>query len=186
MEENWMPFLSEPNFSKGQKAPFVTSSSETCQEVIKMLEIKENETLIDLGCGDGRILFKAHESTHCKCIGVDINESLISECRAKAKEKSIESFFVFKTEDIFSPDFNFYDSDCICFYLTPKVTEELKKKIINYLKEKQSRRCVLIRYPFKDIIPTKIDDKYKLYYYDYQSIEGVFRTDVNYSFNPSY
>ena len=183
---DWMPYMSEPDAPKKQKVPFITSTIETCEEVVKFLNIKPTETLIDLGCGDGRILFKAHELTGCPCVGVDINENLIEECNKKAKEEGISNSMTFKVDDIFREDFNFYRCECLCFYLVPKVIKLLKAKVMKYLQEDNTRRCVLIRFPFKDIIPTKIDEEYKLYYYDYQSIEGKFGDDSNNGVYPAF
>ena len=58
MEEDWIPpFFSEPDIPKEQLVPFVPSTYLTAEKVVELLKINENDKLMDLGCGDGRILF---------------------------------------------------------------------------------------------------------------------------------
>ena len=76
MEEDWMPYFDEPDAPKEQLVPFVPSTNYTAENVVKMLKINSDDSLIDLGCGDGRILFKAVEMRSCKGICIDINKNL--------------------------------------------------------------------------------------------------------------
>ena len=58
-EEDWIPYFNEPDAPKEQLVPFVPSTLFTAEQVIELLNIKETDSIIDLGCGDGRIIFKA-------------------------------------------------------------------------------------------------------------------------------
>ena len=53
----------------------------------------------------------------------------------------------------------------------------IEDKIKNYIREKKDRRVVSIRFPFRNLIPTSIDDNLKLYYYDHTSKDGKFGDD---------
>ena len=59
-------------------------------------------------------------------------------------------------------------------------------KIKNYIREKKDRRVVSIRFPFRNLIPTSIDDKLKLYYYDYSSKDGKFGDDSYLNLLPAF
>ena len=172
--EQWMPYMNEPDPPKGQLIPFITSPPTLCENVIKLLDVKSTDKIIDVGCGDGRIVIKAVEITGCSGVGIDINDDLINQCKQEMKEKQLESKLYFAVDDFSRDDFDFYNCNCVCFYFVPKIIKMMKEKVLNYLKEDHSRRCVSIRYPIKNIIPTKIDEEMKLYYYDWQSKEGVF------------
>jgi SAM-dependent methyltransferase len=178
MEEDWMPpFFSEPDIPKEQLVPFVPSSYLTAEKVVELLKINENDKLIDVGSGDGRILFKAVEMTNCKGVGIDINQSLIDECNKKVKKKNLEDKLKFLVDDFSKDDFNFYDCNCICFYLVPKILKIIENKIKTYIREDKNRRVVSIRFPFRNLIPTYIDETMKLYYYDINSKDGNFGDD---------
>ena len=42
--------------------------------------IEENSTVIDLGCGDGRLMQKLEDQKNARCQGVEIDEELIYDC----------------------------------------------------------------------------------------------------------
>ena len=83
--KDWMPNFEEQDAPKEQLVPFVLSTNYTAENVVKFLTINSDDSLIDLGCGDGRILFKAVEMRSCKGIGIDINKNLIEECKERVK-----------------------------------------------------------------------------------------------------
>ena len=59
-------------------------------------------------------------------------------------------------------------------------------KIKNYIREKKDRRVVSIRFPFRNLIPTSIDDKLKLYYYDHTSKDDKFGDDSYLNLLPAF
>lgn len=51
------------------------------EKAIKLLNPQKDEILSDLGCGDGRVLIYSAKTYGCKCIGYDIVEEKVEECR---------------------------------------------------------------------------------------------------------
>ena len=174
---DWIPYIDEPDAPKEQLVPFVPSTNLTAEKVIELLKLSENDKIIDLGCGDGRIIFKAFEMVKCNGIGIDINKDLIDECNRKVNENNLNDKLEFYVDDFSRSDFDFYNCNCVCFYLVPKILKMIENKIREYIREDQSRRVVSIRFPFRNLIPTFIDEKMKLYYYDYSSKDGKFGKD---------
>ena len=177
MEEDWMPYFDEPDAPKEQLVPFVPSTNYTAEKVVELLSLNRNDKLIDLGCGDGRILFKAVQMTNCKGIGIDINTNLIKECKAKVEKENFGDKLQFFVDDFSKDNFDFYGCNCICFYLVPKILKIIEGKIKTFLRDKTDRRVVSIRFPFRNLIPSSINDELKLYYYDYNSRDGKFGED---------
>ena len=177
MEEDWMPYLDEPDAPKEQLVPFVPSTNFTAEKVIEILKITENDKIIDLGCGDGRIVFKAAIMKNCKGLGIDINKELIDECNKKMNALNLNNKLQFLVDDFSREDFDFYNCNCVCFYLVPKILKIIENKIKKYIREDKNRRVVSIRFPFRNLIPTYIDEVMKLYYYDYSSKDGKFGKD---------
>ncbi len=178
MEEDWMPpYFDEPDAPKDQLVPFVPSTNLTAEKVVELLKINENDKIIDLGCGDGRIVFKAVEMKNCSGIGIDINKDLIDECNKKVIKEKLDNKLSFYVDDFSRDNFDFYNCNCICFYLVPKILKIIENKIKNYIRQNRNRRVVSIRFPFRNLIPTYIDETMKLYYYDYASKDGKFGDD---------
>ena len=90
MEEDQIPYFDEPDAPKEQLVPFVPSTNYTAEKVVEFLNIQKNDKLIDLGCGDGRILFKAVQMRNCTGVCIDINKTLIDECREKVKKEKLD------------------------------------------------------------------------------------------------
>ena len=173
-EEDWIPYFNEPDAPKEQLVPFVPSTLFTAEQVIELLNIKETDSIIDLGCGDGRIIFKAVQMKNCTGVGIDINKELIDECNKKKTEQNLNDKIQFYLDDFSRKDFNFYNCTCVCFYLVPKILKIIENKIKEYIREDKNRRVVSIRFPFRNLIPTYIDENLKLYYYDYLSKDGKY------------
>ena len=93
------------------------------------------------------------------------------------KEKYLYNKLHFFVDDFSREDFDFYNCNCICFYLVPKILKIIENKIKAYIRGNRNRRVVSIRFPFRNLIPTFIDEVMKLYYYDYSSKDGKFGKD---------
>ncbi len=166
--------------------PFVTTSNDACLECLKLFDPKTNEKVIDLGCGDGRLIFNAITKYKCKGIGIDINQELIDECNERKTKEKINDDAKFFVDDFTREGFDFYGCECVFMYGLPKVLKKLKKKIISYLQEDHKRRFICIRFPIFGLIPTKIDETLRIYYYDYLSKKGKFGNPEDLSFNPAF
>jgi hypothetical protein len=60
------------------KIPFYPSPVDIVKLMLDLAEPREGQTLVDLGCGDGRILVEAASNYECSVIGVDSNPVLVS------------------------------------------------------------------------------------------------------------
>src|SRR3989344_3817101 len=63
--------------------PYVATKKDKIKTVIKLVQIKPHETVVDLGSGDGRLLFAAARAG-ADAIGYEINPFLVVLTRIKA------------------------------------------------------------------------------------------------------
>src|SRR3989338_7970465 len=63
--------------------PYVATKGEKIETIIKLAQIKKGETVVDLGSGDGRLLFAAARAG-ARAIGYEINPFLIVLTRIKS------------------------------------------------------------------------------------------------------
>ena len=59
-------------------------------DLVKTLEIRDGDAVLDVGCGTGTVLSYVHESRNIRGYGLDVSEHMI----AVAKEKNPEFSFV--------------------------------------------------------------------------------------------
>ncbi|MHC1716872.1 MAG: class I SAM-dependent methyltransferase [Candidatus Dojkabacteria bacterium] len=114
--------------------PLFKTPKDVLEEIIDVMGLKKEDTLVDLGSGDGRLLLKGYEQSQCKCIGYDISPIMM----ILANTNRILSFpfskdIVFRPEDIFKV--NFENVTKIYCYLDGKSLNILKKKLDNFLRE---------------------------------------------------
>lgn len=111
-------------------APFVPTGSKIVKEMIEMANLKSGETVLDLGSGDGRIVFSAVK-TGAYCLGIEINPILCYFAKLKAffkKSKNIE----FKRADFWN--YNLDKVDVMFLYFIPDKMDKLRKKIKKEMK----------------------------------------------------
>src|SRR5918993_5338850 len=71
-------------------SPFVGSNPENVRRMVELAAPRSGETAIDLGSGDGPIVFSAPEGRPgVRGLGVDINKELVQKANAEAKAKGL-------------------------------------------------------------------------------------------------
>jgi predicted RNA methylase len=138
--------------------PFVPTPIEVVKKMIELANPKPNELLIDLGCGDGRIIRYASKEYGCKSIGIEINPLLINYTNKKIIEEKINNAKIIHG-NLFKYDFS--KANILTLYLTPKAIEFLKPKLMQMLLN--GSRIICHDFPIKDLKP-KIIEEVKIKY----------------------
>lgn len=98
--------------------------------MIELADLKKHEKLIDLGSGDGRIVFQAAK-TGADCIGIELNPVLYYLSLLKAKLFGLKNV-KFKRQDLWTIDLS--DTDVLTLYFIDNKMEKLKRKIQKEMK----------------------------------------------------
>jgi ubiquinone/menaquinone biosynthesis C-methylase UbiE len=112
--------------------PYVPTPYEVVNEMLKMADVKKNDTLYDLGCGDGRIVITAAKEIGCRGVGIDIDPLRIEESKNNALEAGVSDKVNFLQQDLFEADFS--KATVVTLYLLQTVNLELRPKILRVLK----------------------------------------------------
>lgn len=112
--------------------PYVPSPNQVVDGMLKLADVKANDTVYDLGCGDGRIVIAAAKQYGAHAVGIDINPERIQEARANAKSAAVEDKVKFEENDLFKADI--HNATVVTLYLLPGVNERLKPKLMKELK----------------------------------------------------
>ena len=97
--------------------------------VIELLNPKENEKILDLGCGDGTLAVEI-EKFNAQVIAVDLSESMV----AKTQERGIPAYVMSATELTFKNEFDAVFSNAVLHWI--KDADTSIKKIYRSLKPK--------------------------------------------------
>jgi SAM-dependent methyltransferase len=112
--------------------PFVPTTDEAVQAMLKLADVKKTDVVYDLGCGDGRIVIAAAKSYGAHAIGIDINPVRIAEARENAKIAGVENLVRFEENDLFQADI--HEASVVTLFLLSSVNLKLRPKLLQDLK----------------------------------------------------
>ena len=69
------------------------------QHIIKKLNIKKNQKVLDIGCGWGSLAFDIAKSASCEVTGITLSENQFNYCEKKSKEMNLENQVKFRLMD---------------------------------------------------------------------------------------
>lgn len=108
---------------------FVGSAQENVDRMIRIAELRDDDVVIDLGSGDGRIVLTAAKSnSKLKGWGVDIDEKLVRESNAEAKKLGMAERVQFHQRDVFETDLR--GASVITMWMWPEMQRMLRTKIL--------------------------------------------------------
>ncbi len=117
-------------FSDPTKRPdviFVPTRQTVVDKMLAMAEIKTNDILYDLGCGDGRIVVAAAKKYGIRAVGVDIDPKRVRESLENVRTNNVAHLVTIKQADIFELDFS--EATVVTLYLLPELNVRLMPKL---------------------------------------------------------
>lgn len=108
---------------------FVGSDPTNVERMIKLAELRDDDRVIDLGSGDGRIVIGAARA-HPKVegIGVDIDAKLVTEATIAAEKVGVGDRVRFMRQNVFDADLS--GVSVIFMWLWPEMQTMLRPKIL--------------------------------------------------------
>ena len=107
------------------------------QHIIKKLNIKPNQKVLDIGCGWGSLAIDIAKSANCEVTGITLSENQFNYCVKKAKKLNLENQVTFKLIDYRQLDekFDRIVSVGMFEHVGRKFYKNFFKKIDNLLKD---------------------------------------------------
>jgi len=138
-------------FDDNLDVPYVPTPDLVVKGMLQLAGVKNGETVIDLGCGDGRIVVMAAKEFGAKGIGYDLNPERIKEANDNAKAAGVNGNVQFLEKNLFEADIK--QADVVTLYLLPSVNEKLKPRLLKELK--RGTRIVSHSFSMGDWKPVK-------------------------------
>ncbi len=111
-------------------APYVPTPDRVVDEMLDMAHVGSGDYVIDLGCGDGRIVIAAAKRG-ATALGVDIDGKLIRKARKKARRAGVSDNVMFLKQDLFKTDIS--GASVITMYLLPPMIQKLRTEFTEQL-----------------------------------------------------
>lgn len=116
---------------KDLDVPYASTPPDVVEKMLEMANVGPGDYVIDLGCGDGRIV-NAAARRGAFGHGVDLDPKRLEEAREKARKANVSDRVMFIKEDIFKTDIQ--QASVITMYLLSTVNEDLRPRLISELK----------------------------------------------------
>lgn len=117
------PWAGTPNHLD---APFWQTPEPLVERMLDLAGIAPGDHLIDLGCGDGRIVIAAARRG-ASALGVDVDPERIADAQAAARTAGVEHLVSFRCEDLFETRLE--DASVVTLYLIGHVNRLLAERL---------------------------------------------------------
>ena len=111
---------------------FLYTPIPVARAMLSLGELKPGETLFDLGCGKGNLLFIAAEEFNARAIGIEVQAYLVKDLKNKICSPQYENKIRIIEGDLFEQDIS--SADLITLYLYQSTIEKLRTKLDEELK----------------------------------------------------
>ncbi len=138
--------------------PYVGAKKESIKNIIDLAKIKKGETIVDLGSGDGRLLFEA-AGVGAFAIGYEIHPFMIMLSTIKRSIKGYDQEVKIKKESMWNADLKI--ADVIFVYSLAKKMKKFEDFI--YKNARPGTRIIVNTNPFPNKKPAKSSGKIFLY-----------------------
>ncbi|KMQ51361.1 RNA methyltransferase [Chitinispirillum alkaliphilum] len=102
---------------------FVPTPHEVVEVMLRLADVKEDDVVYDLGCGDGRIVIAAAKKAGCRAYGFDIDPRMVDKSIENVKANNLENLVTIKEKDIFDLDLS--EASVVTLYLLPDLNVRL-------------------------------------------------------------
>jgi protein-L-isoaspartate O-methyltransferase len=109
---------------------FVGSDPKTVERMVRLAGLRDGETVMDMGSGDGRVVFAAAQANPTvRGIGVDIDAKLVQQASARAAELELSDRVRFEHLNAFDADLS--QVDVVFMWFFPELMRLLRVKILD-------------------------------------------------------
>ena len=113
-------------------APYVVSPQQIVDRMLELADLKSNETLYDLGSGDGRIIITAVQRYHAKAVGIEISDALVESSSDRIRRFGLQDQARVIHGDFMNVDLS--PADVVTIYLATDSNEILRPNLEKYLR----------------------------------------------------
>ena len=135
-------------------APFVPAPQAVVEQMLRAAEVKQGETVYDLGCGDGRVLITAAKEFGARAVGVEIKDKLVTDTRKKVAAMGLMPQVEIIHGNALNVDLS--KADVVTLFLLTKSNELLRPNFEKYLRP--SARVVSYYFEVPGWKPWKVEE----------------------------
>lgn len=137
----------------GLDVHYVPTPQSVVDKMLEMADVKQDDYLIDLGSGDGRIPITAAKKFGTHGMGVDLDPARIQDANENAKRQRVTDKVEFKQQDLFETDIS--KASVLTMYLLSSINMRLRPRILE--EAKPGTRVVSHSFGMGDWKPDRVE-----------------------------
>ncbi|HLJ94184.1 MAG TPA: TIGR03000 domain-containing protein [Gemmataceae bacterium] len=131
---------------------FLPTPQAVVDRMLELADLKKDDVVYDLGCGDGRFVVTAAEKYGVKATGFDIDPERVKDSLENVKKHHVEKLVTIKEADIFELDLR--PASVVTLYLLPELNEKLMPQLS---KLRPGSRILSHDFPMDGAKPKKVE-----------------------------
>lgn len=156
-------------YPTGWCCPFLPSPLARIERLLEMLSLDAHDHVLDLGCGDGRVLVLLSQRSGCCATGVDIDQGLIDCAATRAKDAGVDERVSFVKGDATQQPPCWTNPSrppvtLVCLFLVPAALEAVSGAVRDL--HQHGATVVTMGYHFAAWAPTRADFAFGLRVFD--------------------
>jgi len=132
-------------------APYVATPPDVVERMIHLAEVRPEDVVYDLGCGDGRLAIAASATREARSLGVDVETHWIEQSRVNAAAAGVSHLAQFEQCD--AVDLDLRPASVVFLYLVHWSTQLLATALLRQCSP--GSRVVSHTFPFGAVPSTK-------------------------------
>ncbi len=107
--------------------PYVGTPANVVDAMLKLANVGPGDYVVDLGCGDGRMVIAAAKRYGARGFGVDLDPQRIEEANENARKAGVADRVAFYERNLYITDFS--KASVLALYLFPRVNLDLRPRL---------------------------------------------------------
>jgi tRNA A58 N-methylase Trm61 len=134
--------------------PHIPTPEDIIPKMLVLASVMPDETVFDLGSGDGRMVITAAKDFHARAVGVEVRRRLVRECRRKVKEMRLSHQVTISCRNF--KKVSLRKADVLAMYLSSYTLNLMAPKFMKELRP--GVRIVNFDYPIPGWTPDRVID----------------------------
>ena len=111
---------------------FVPTPNAIVSAMLRLARVTRNDTVYDLGCGDGRIVIAAAQKYGARGVGIDIDPERVAEATENVKRARVAGLVKIINGDLFEADIS--EATVVTLYLLTELNRKVRPKLLRDLR----------------------------------------------------
>jgi len=149
------------SWTRARGAPWVPTPGTTVARMLEMANVGADDTVFDLGCGDGRLLVEAARRFGARAVGIEIDPLRYLWCVIRVALLGLRERVTVLRGDLFAADL--HEASVVTVYLLPRTHRALEEKLVRELRS--DARIVAHAFGFPGLQEIEADESFDCYRY---------------------